>query len=84
MNVKFSVVFNDCCGCGYDRHHNHMSGKFVIETKQRLEALGLVDASTKYFVNHFSHNGHMTHEQLEAHFNPEGIEVAYDGLEVYL
>ena len=84
LDIKLSAVFNDCCGCGYDRFNNHMSGKYVVDTKQRLEELGLVDSSTQYFVNHFSHNGHMTHDQLEARFNPEGIGVAFDGMEVYL
>lgn len=84
MKVKLSAVFNDCCGCGYDHKSNHMSGKFVLDTKLRLEQLDLVDADTRYIVNHFSHNGHMTHEQLEAHFNPAGIDVGFDGMEVYL
>ena len=61
-----------------------MSGQYVVDTRNRLRELGLVDENTLYFVNHFSHNGHMTHAQLEGRFNPEGIEVAYDGLEVKL
>ena len=84
MNIKLSVVFNDCTNCGYDRERNHMSGKFVIDTRNRLAELGLVDENTRYFVNHFSHNGHMTHSQLEEYFNPHGIGVCFDGLEVNL
>lgn len=84
MKIKLSLVFNDCTGCGYDRESNHMSGQYVVETRNRLRELGLVDENTLYFVNHFSHNGHMSHAQLEERFNPEGIEVAYDGLEVKL
>ena len=84
MNIKLSLVFNDCTGCGYDRDRNHMSGKFVIDTRNRLAELGLVDENTRYFVNHFSHNGHMTHSQLEEYFNPHGIGVGFDGLEVNL
>ena len=84
MNIKLSVVFNDCTNGGYDRERNHMSGKFVIDTRDRLVELGLVDENTQYFVNHFSHNGHMTHAQLEEYFNPHGIGVGFDGLEVNL
>ena len=61
-----------------------MSGKYVLETKQRLTEIGLVNADTRYFVNHFSHNGHGTHAQLEEYYNPHGIEVAFDGLEICL
>lgn len=84
MNVKLSLVFNDCTGCGKDQPRNHMSGKYVIDTKQRLTELGLVDENTRYFVNHFSHNGHMTHAQLEEYFNPHDIGVGFDGLEINL
>lgn len=84
MNIKLSAVFNDCTGCGKNWPTNHMSGKFIMDTKNRLTELGLVDENTQYFVNHFSHNGHMTHAQLEEYFNPHNIGVAFDGLEVNL
>lgn len=84
MKVKLSAVFNDCTGCFFDNRDNHMSGKYVLETRKCLEELGMVDENTNYFVNHFSHNGHGTHEQLEAYYNPHGIGVGYDGLEIGL
>ena len=49
---------------------------------QVLEAMGSVTDSTKYFINHFSHNGQATHAELEAYYDPYGIQVAYDGLTV--
>ena len=61
-----------------------MSGKYVLDTKKRLTELGLVDENTRYFVNHISHNGNLTHAQLEEYFNPHGIGVGFDGLEINL
>lgn len=84
MNIKLSAVLNDCTGCFFNNRNNHMSGQYVLDTKTRLEELGLVDANTRYFVNHFSHNGHGTHAQLEEYYNPHGIGVGYDGLEIPL
>jgi len=79
---KFDLVISDCTGGLKDNERGHMSGKFVLETKARLEKMGSVTNSTQYFINHFSHNGQATHAELEAHYNPHGIQVAYDGLTI--
>lgn len=79
---KFDLVITDCTGGVYDNEHGHMSGKWVLDTKKRLEKIGSVTADTQYYINHFSHNGNATHAELEAHYNPHGIQVGYDGLEI--
>ncbi len=33
-------------------------------------------------INHFSHNGEMTHEQLETFAKENGMIAAYDGMKV--
>ena len=81
---RFDLVISDCTGGLLDYRDGHMSGKFVLETKRRLEALGCVDGKTRYVINHFSHNGRATHAELEAHYNPYGIEVGFDGMELAL
>ena len=53
--------------------------EFVLD---KLTALGCVDGSTKKVINHFSHNGGMTHEELTAWGAERGILAAYDGMEV--
>lgn len=77
---KFDLVITDCTGGVVDFEHNHMSGKFVLETKKRLEEMGSVTDGTCYYINHFSHNGKATHAELESYYNPHGIQVGYDGL----
>ena len=79
---KFDLVITDCTGGVRDNERGHMSGMWVLKTKERLEKIGSVSDSTKYYINHFSHNGKATHAELEAHYNPHGIQVGYDGLTI--
>ena len=44
--------------------------------------MGAVDAKTKLFVNHFSHNGNPLHEELSESAAKIGCDTAYDGLSV--
>ncbi|MBO5724651.1 MAG: hypothetical protein J6S58_07480 [Lentisphaeria bacterium] len=79
---KFDLVITDCTGGLLDIEHGHMSGKYVIDTKSRLEQMKAVSDSTVYVINHFSHNGRATHAELEAHYNPYGIQVGFDGMTI--
>ncbi|MBQ6596344.1 MAG: hypothetical protein IJH79_02220, partial [Lentisphaeria bacterium] len=79
---KFDLVITDCTGGLLDNERGHMSGKYVLMTKDRLEKIGSVTSSTQYYINHFSHNGKATHAELEANYNPHGIQVCYDGLTI--
>ena len=49
---------------------------------QMLADRGCVDADTIKVVNHFSHNGEMSHEQLTEWGAKRDIRAAYDGMEV--
>lgn len=49
---------------------------------KRMEETGCIDGGTVRVINHFSDNGEMTREQLEAWGKERGILAAYDGLEV--
>ena len=82
LHVRFAVVITDCTGGIRDIRDGHMSGKYVIDTKKRLEEMGCVNEETKYFINHFSHNGRLTHAEFEAHYDPYGIQIGFDGLEI--
>ena len=49
---------------------------------QKLTRLGCADSHTIQVINHFSHNGEMPHDQLEAWGRERGILAAYDGMEI--
>lgn len=82
VRPRFSVVIADCTIGVNDNRDHHMGGRFALEFHDRLVRLGLVGKETRYIVNHFSHNGRSLHSDLEAYFNPHGIEVGYDGMTV--
>lgn len=67
-----------------DNRHGHLGVNTVIEFRDRLQALGCLKPETQVYANHFSHNGHALHRDLEAFFLPRGMKVAYDGLTVTL
>lgn len=60
----------------------HMGLPDVEAVLQKLTGLGCVDSHTVKVINHFSHNGEMTHDQLTAWGAQRGILAAYDGMEV--
>ena len=49
---------------------------------KKLAELGCISSQTVKVVNHFSHNGEMTYDQLALWGKKRGILVAYDGMEV--
>ena len=57
----------------------HLGLPDIIKVKQQLVDIGLIDDHTHCVINHFSHNGHLLHHQLEEAANPHGLDVSYDG-----
>ncbi len=62
----------------------HMGANQVLDVVARMREIGLADEKTVCVMNHFSHNGQSTHEELEALAVPDGVRVAYDGMTVEL
>ena len=60
----------------------HMGLIDAIAFAKPLEERGCIDSDTVRVVNHFSHNGDMTHAQLEAFAKEHGLTAAYDGMKV--
>lgn len=54
------------------------------KTFQRRDELGCADSHTVRVVNHFSHNGEMTYEQLTKWGAERGILAAYNGMEIVI
>ena len=59
----------------------HMGLPDVEAMLEKLTALGCVDGGTVKVVNHFSHNGGMSCEELAAWGAERGILASYDGME---
>lgn len=72
----------DCTYGGRDYSDGHMGLPANLQVRDRMLSIGAADAQTVFAANHFSHNGGASHEALEALAGPEGIRVAYDGMEL--
>lgn len=79
---KFDIVVCDCTWGTRTNDSGHLGGECILDVKKRLEKIGSVTTDTKFAVNHFTHNCHATHAELEEYFNPHGILVGYDGMEL--
>ena len=62
----------------------HMGVNTVVKTRDKLLEIGALKKDAIVIANHFSHNGNPLHTDLEAFFNPKGIQVAYDGMTLEL
>ena len=58
----------------------HMSAPTILRAYDKLDSLGLLAPDCVRAVNHFSHNGGSTHDELRAFYEPRGIVVGRDGL----
>ncbi len=84
-NKCFDLVSLDCTAMALKNWRNgHMGLDTNKETYDRLLQMGLCNQKTAVYVNHFSHNGALTHEELVIEAAKLGFEATYDGLEIEL
>lgn len=79
---KIDCLSLDCTHMKYKEGSNHMGFPDIIQLMKQLEDLDCIKPDTQKVLTHFSHNGHLLHEEMEALSLPYGVQVAYDGLEV--
>jgi phosphoribosyl 1,2-cyclic phosphate phosphodiesterase len=70
------LVIMDCTNGKIEtgKKGGHLGVKEIIEMKD----------SCRFIATHFSHGGCLLHQELEEVLSPEGIEVAFDGMEIEL
>jgi phosphoribosyl 1,2-cyclic phosphate phosphodiesterase len=72
----------ECTNGSIEGWKGHMGVTEVIDVATRLREEDQLMPSAPVVATHFSHNGGLLHDELEAALNPHGITVAYDGLRV--
>ena len=79
---KFDFVSLDCTNGPLDSnaYYGHMGFDTNIPTRERMLEENMADDKTVFVCHHFSHNGHMMHEEMEALMNPKGFLISYDGM----
>ncbi len=79
---RFDLISLDCTGMLQHYRNGHMSLDTDVEMYEMLKTAGRCDADTIVYLNHFSHNGYATHEELVAAAKNYDFHVSYDGCEV--
>lgn len=78
----FDFVSLDCTGGIQPYRQGHMGFAVCDEVHQRLTAMGLCTAKTQVCMNHFSHNGALLADEMEAEAAKYGFLTAHDGMVV--
>lgn len=89
--LKASPTFFDCVSFDCtavlkspDNHamKSHMNLPTVENVRRKLIELGCLDETSLCILNHLSHNGGMTYDDLEAYLRGSPYIVSFDGMEI--
>lgn len=75
IDATMGFIYPDC-------QNHHLGVNTVVKVRDDLLKIGALKKDAIVIANHFSHNGNPLQTDLEAFFNPKGIQVAYDGMTV--
>ncbi len=79
-NFKLDCLVLECSeGFASTNYDGHLDKEEFVSVLDRLKSIGSVNNNTKIWTTHHSHQGEATHAELEAFFNPIGVNVGYDG-----
>jgi phosphoribosyl 1,2-cyclic phosphate phosphodiesterase len=78
------LVILDCTNGALPYVKGHMGVKGVIDARRYMLTKGIANKDTIFVATHFSHNGGLLHKDLVSKLDPEGIQVAFDGLIISL
>ena len=82
FSYKYDLVSMDATMGQQKTNGYHMGLGDDVELIRLLEEKGCVHRDTVKVINHFSHNGGMTHRELERFAGERGMIAAYDGMKV--
>lgn len=81
----FGLISLDCTGgmgLNGQWRQNHMTFGTDLDIIGRMKKEGIIDEKTKVVINHFSHNGGQTYDEMAELTKEYGVIVSYDGLEI--
>lgn len=74
------VSLDGTLGDSASDYSGHMTFSGNAYVRERMLSIGIANQDTRFITTHFSHNGGLMHEEIEALMNPRGFAVAYDGM----
>lgn len=83
--LKFDLLIVECTfGTRDIPATGHMNFNAVLELRDMLRKRSAIASNARIIITHFSHNMGLLHDELERIANPEGVEVAYDGMTIQI
>ncbi len=81
---RFDLVALDACIGGETGYQSpeHMNGPQTIDHARRMRESGILKPEGVALATHFVHQAAGAHEDLVAYYEPHGLTVSYDGLEL--
>lgn len=79
---RFDLISLDCTMQVTGQYSGHLNYEECILTRDKLRGLGMADDKTVCILNHFSHNGGLTYDEMCALAEKDGFAVSYDGFTV--
>lgn len=80
--IHVDLAIYDNTGAFQNWRDGHMGAQAVLDTMAFFRECGLIDGRTTNVVNHFSHNGGATHEELCGFWAEHNVLVGYDDMTV--
>ncbi len=80
---RLDLITLDCTGGilkGYKDHH--LCAEVAMEIFDRLKQMGVIDDKTVKVLNHFSHNGLATYDDMLEEVKGTDVVISYDGMEI--
>ena len=82
-NLKLDAAIVECGkGISTNPYDGHLSLTSARASVSDWWSAGRSRPSAPFYLTHICHTGGLLHDELSAHCEPLGIQVAYDGLEV--
>lgn len=78
----FDLISLDCTMQITGQYCGHLNYSEDIQTRSRLREMGLIDDKTVCILNHFSHNGGLTYNEICEPAQKDGFTVSYDGMTI--
>lgn len=79
----FNLISLDCTmGLSESIGHKHMNLDDNVRVREKLIQIGCADEETVFVLNHFSHNGKASYDNILPLAQEKGFLVSYDGMEV--
>lgn len=82
LKKPYDFVSLDCTNITLPWRTGHMGIEADVDVAQKMRDMGVADDNTHFCVNHFSHNGGKTYDELVPIMEEYGMSVSFDSMTI--